>query len=85
MHQASRQAGRMTMPGLAAAYAMLGACAGREVVEAAGVWKTAGATRRAHELEPMTERLARVGPFFFFRSCELSCFILVNMLVCACT
>jgi hypothetical protein len=51
----------MNMPGLAAAYAMLGTCAGTEVATAAGLTAKAGASRRAHELEPMTERLARVG------------------------
>ncbi|KAF5829204.1 hypothetical protein DUNSADRAFT_16408 [Dunaliella salina] len=60
VEQASRQAGRMNMPGLAQAYALLGAGAGSEVAAAAGVAKVAGASRRAHELEPMTERLARL-------------------------
>jgi len=50
----------MNMPGLATAYAFLGGGAGPEVAAAAGVARVAGASRRAHELEPMTERLARV-------------------------
>lgn len=73
VQQASRQAGRMSMPGLAAAYAMLGSCAGSEVVAAAGVWAKAGASRRAHELEPMHERLARVGGVVNVCACVCVC------------